>query len=166
MRIFRLIILSVLSLSMIITIISLFIPSHIRMSKAIQIHTSKELAMEQIGIPGNWKNWYPEADSSNLFYENNIVKGLILNRAKQRYVIMTGKSEDEVMAVFTLPNKKIQTGWQIIPSTDPNSITVQWYIDFHLHWYPWEKFTSFMFEKIYSPQLQQGLDTLKARLEK
>ena len=37
---------------------------------------------------------------------------------------------------------------------------------FHLRWYPWEKFTSFMFERIYNPQLQKGLDNLKTFLEK
>jgi hypothetical protein len=65
-----------------------------------------------------------------------------------------------------LLNKKIPTGWQIVPAIDSNSVTVQWYIDFHLHWYPWEKFTSFMFEKVYNPQLKQGLDNLKAFVEK
>ncbi len=69
-------------------------------------------------------------------------------------------------AVFTFANKKILTGWEIVPTIGSNSVTVQWYLDFHLRWYPWEKFTSFMFEKIYNPQLQQGLDNLKAFLEK
>src|SRR6266496_1208419 len=166
MRIIRLIIISIIVLLIIVTIISLFIPSHVQVSKAILIHTPKNSVMAQIDDPTNWKNWYPGANSSNLFYENGIATGLILNKSKQQYIKITEKKEDEVMAVYILPNKKIRTGWQIATTLYSSSVTVQWYMDFHLRWYPWEKFTSFMFERIYNPQLQQGLDNLKTFLEK
>jgi len=164
MRIARLIITSVLVLFLIITIISLFIPSHVRLSKAVQINSSKESVMTQISDPEKWRNWYPGADSSKFFYEDDSIKGLILEPNKRRYIIITGKKDDEVTAVYLLPNKQIPTGWQV--ATAENSVTVQWYIDFHLRWYPWEKFTSFLFEKVYNPQLQQGLNNLKHFLEK
>lgn len=164
MRIARLIIISVLVLFLIITIISLFIPSHVRISKAVQINSSKESVMSQISDPEKWKNWYPGAESSNFFYENDSVKGLILDSNKRRFIVITGKKDDEVTAIYQLPNKQIPTGWQVAAAE--NSVTVQWYIDFHLRWYPWEKFTSFLFEKVYNPQLQQGLNNLKIFLEK
>ena len=74
--------------------------------------------------------------------------------------------ENEVFASYVLPNREVKTGWQIAPSLGNNRVTVQWYMDFHLRWYPWEKFSSFMFERVYGPQLQQGLDNLKSSLEK
>ena len=166
MRIIRLILISILVLFIIVTIISLFIPSHVQVSKAVLIHSPKDLVMAQISDPKNWKNWYPGADSSNLFYENGIATGLILNKSKQQYIKITGKKEDEITAAYILVNKKIRTGWQIATTLDSSSVTVQWYMDFHLRWYPWEKFTSFMFERIYNPQLQKGLDNLKTFLEK
>jgi hypothetical protein len=122
--------------------------------------------MDQIGNAANWKNWYPGADSSNFFYENNSIKGLILDQHKKQYIIITGKTQDEVTAEYVLPNKKIPTGWLVAANPAANSVTIQWYMDFHLHWYPWEKFSSFLFERIYHPQLQQGLDNLKRFLEK
>ena len=166
MKLLKLIIASILLLSIIITIISLFIPSHVQVSKAVLIHAQKDLVMTQISDPKNWKNWYPGADSSNLFYENGIAMGLILNKSKRQYIKVTKKGKDEVTAVYVLPNRKIQTGWQIATTLNSSSVTVQWYMDFHLRWYPWEKFTSFMFEGIYNPQLQKGLDNLKTFFEK
>jgi hypothetical protein len=166
MKFLKLILTSILVLSIIITIISLFIPSHVRISKAIQINSSEELVMEQLGDPGKWRNWYPGADSSKLYIEDGVTRGIILNEKKQRYLMITGERKDEVTAMYVLPKKKISTGWLVAPAIDSNSVTVQWYIDFHLRWYPWEKFTSFMFEKVYDPQLKQGLDNLKAILEK
>ncbi len=63
MRIFKLIIISLIVLFIIVTIISLFIPSHIRISKAIQINASKDSVMNQIGNPEKWGNWFPGIDS-------------------------------------------------------------------------------------------------------
>jgi hypothetical protein len=166
MRIVRFIIISAVVIFIIITIISLFIPSDVRISRGVQINSSKDSVMTQVSKVSNWKNWYPGADSLKLYYENNLIKGLVLDESKKRYLVIREKKDDEVTAEYLLPNKKIQTGWLIAANAQANSVTIQWYMDFHLHWYPWEKFSSLMFEKVYHPQLQQGLDKLKKFLEK
>jgi hypothetical protein len=120
--------------------------------------------MEQISDPARWRNWYPGASSSKYYYQNDTIEGLILDESKKQSIIKTGASEDEVTAIYLMGNKKIPTGWQIAAAN--NSVTIQWYIDFHLRWYPWEKFTSFLFDKVYDPQLQEGLNNLKSLLEK
>jgi hypothetical protein len=38
-------------------------------------------------------------------------------------------------------------------------------MDFHLRWYPWEKFASLLLEKSYGPRMEQGLATLKRLVE-
>ena len=166
MRILKLIIISFISLSLIITIISLFIPSNVTISRAVQINVSKEEVMRQLNEPANWRHWYPGGDSTDFFYENAVVKGLVLDKRRHHYIIMLAEKKQEVMAIFRLSRKNISTGWRLVPATDSKSVTVQWYINFHLRWYPWEKFSSFMFERISDPQLKQGLDNLKALLEK
>lgn len=123
--------------------------------------------MEQLTNPSKWKNWYPDLDSSKFIYsDNGGVKGLLLNEKKGQSIIISQIGNDEVTGEFILPNKKIQTGWQVTSSVDASSVTVQWYMNFHLHWYPWEKFSSFLFERVYNPQLEKGLNNLKALLEK
>jgi len=42
---------------------------------------------------------------------------------------------------------------------------VQWWMDFKLRWYPWEKFSSLFFENIYGAQMEKGLDNLKRLAE-
>ena len=167
MRVLKLVIISIVSLLLIITIISLFIPSRVSMSRAVQIHSTRERVMEQLTNPAKWKNWYPDLDSAKLIYsDNGNVKGLLLNEEKRQSIVISQIKTDEVTAEYRLPNKKIQTGWQVNPSVDTSSVTVQWYMDFHLHWYPWEKFSSFVFERVYNPQLEKGLNNLKTLLEK
>ncbi len=122
--------------------------------------------MKQVSEVSNWKNWYPGADSLKVYYEGNVARGLVLDEQRKRYVVFREKKNDEVTAEFLLRNKKIPTGWVLATNAQSNSVTIQWYMDFHLRWYPWEKFSSFMFERVYHPQLQQGLDNLKRFLEK
>ena len=166
MRFLRLIIISLIFFSLIITGISLFIPSYITISRAVHINNSSEAVMQELSDPVRWKDWYPAANSVDLYYENGRVRGLILDNIKQRYIVINEIKENEVEAAYVLPNRKVKTGWQVAPSIGYNSVTVKWYMDFRLRWYPWEKFSSFMFERVYGPQIQQGLDNLKSLLEK
>lgn len=164
MRIARLIIISIVVFFIIITIISFFIPSQIRISKAIEINSTEGRVMTQLSNPRNWKNWYPGADSSKFYYLNDTLIGLVLDSSRRRSIVITAVERDEVKAMYLLRDRQIPMGWQL--ATAANSVTVEWYIDFHLRWYPWEKFTSFLFQRVYSPQLQQGLDNLKTCVER
>jgi len=166
MRILRFILASVVVIFTIVTIISLFIPSHVRISRGIQINCSKDSVMKQLSDVSGWKKWYPGADTLKLYYEGNVERVLVLDGQRRRYLVLKEKRNDQVTAEYLLPNKKIPTGWLVATNAESNSVTIQWYMDFHLRWYPWEKFSSFMFERIYHLQLQQGLDNLKRVLEK
>ena len=57
-------------------------------------------------------------------------------------------------------------GWKIYhhPSTD--SLTLQWYSDFHLKWYPWQKLGSLFYENTYGVMMEEGLGNLKRLAEK
>jgi hypothetical protein len=166
MRFLRLIIISLVFFSLIITGISLFIPSRVTISRAVHINNSTEAVMDELSDPARWKDWYPAAHAADLYYENGTIKGLVLDDIKKRYIVIKDIKQNEVIAAYVLPHGKVKTGWQIAPSIGNNVVTVQWYMEFHLRWYPWEKFSSFMFERVYGPQLQQGLDNLKALLER
>lgn len=166
MRFFKLLIVSVIFFLLIVTGISLFIPAQVTISRAVQINASRENVMQELRDPSRWRDWYPSGNSAQLYYQDGQAKGLILDSVKQRYIVLTVVRENEVEAAYVLPNKKIKTGWQMVPALGSNTVTLQWYMHFQLRWYPWEKFSSFMFERVYGPQIQQGLDNLKAVTEK
>jgi hypothetical protein len=157
MRIFKLIIISFVILFAIITVISLFIPSNIQISKAIQINAPKNSVMAQISDPVNWKNWYPSTD---LIYVDR--QGVMLDSVTALRI--KTKKDDEVIANYAgAGSKDISTGWKVIPAA--HSVAVHWYMNFHLSWYPWEKFSSLLLEKRYGPVMEQGLNNLKNYLE-
>jgi hypothetical protein len=68
MRVIKLAILSFIFLFLLVTTISLFIPSHIRISRATDINSTKQGVMSLIADPLKWKEWYPGADSLAILY--------------------------------------------------------------------------------------------------
>ncbi|MBK5271593.1 MAG: SRPBCC family protein [Bacteroidia bacterium] len=166
MRIVILPIISFIVLFFVITGISLFIPSHIRISKAININADRKTVMKQIRDVTKWKNWYPGADSLQVFFSGGKAKGLMRD-SLYVFAKLTDANDSSVIATTTGRSLKgIVIGWHCIPGRSVYDVTIQWYMDFHLRWYPWEKFRSLTFEKTYGLQMEKGLTNLKALVEK
>ena len=161
MRIIKLGIISIIVFFLLFTVISFFFPSHVRISKAIDIQTGKDSLMMQIADATKWRNWYPGADTLPVLFIGGKVKGIETGN-RQRLII----KEINDSAVLTTHSTRGESGWNIFPGHSPNQFTVQWYMDFHLRWYPWEKFSSLLLEKRFGPMMEQGLERLKALLEK
>jgi len=62
--------------------------------------------------------------------------------------------------MVTEKGKPVISGFKTIRHPG-DSLTLQWYMDFKLKWYPWEKFRSLFYENIYGVQMEQGLHNLK-----
>jgi hypothetical protein len=164
MRFIKLGILSIVFLFIVVMLISLLIPSHIRISKAINVKADSAGIIKTIADPGSWVNWYPGLDSARPFYLNGSLKGMFTDEQRKAYLMITETKADEVKAEFNTPSlRPVKNGWKTLPG--PDSTTVQWYMDFHLRWYPWEKFGSLLLEKTYGAKMEQGLENLKRLLQ-
>jgi hypothetical protein len=167
MRIIKLALLSFTILFLLVTGISLFVPSHVRISKAINVKANNDTIMAQLADATQWKNWYPGMDSAKPFYVEGKIKGAVLNEQTHSYIVITQQTKDEVQAeLVTSKIRPVINVWKTIHYTVSDSTTVQWYMEFNLRWYPWEKFASLLFENSYGQQMEQGLTNLKAKLEK
>jgi len=172
-RIIKLALLSFIILFLLITGISLFIPSHIRISKAINIRTVPDSVWSQLDDLKKWERWNP-------FFSNLAAKKVeyldtangTLNAVKVETTTVRWKEKNAGEHIAEMQNGNRQpviSGWRCITAdayAQVDSITVQWYMDFKLHWYPWEKFGSLMLEGSYGSQMEKGLTNLKTILEK
>lgn len=164
MRLLKLAIISFLFFFLLITGISLFIPFSVRISRAVEISAPKEKIMEQIAHAENWKNWYPGADSLQLLMIAGEPKGVIAaNDSMQRLQIIEVNDSTVIAINVGKGSKENKTGWKIMSGGSTTS--VQWYMDFKLRWYPWEKFASLLFDKQYGTPMEMGLGKLKKMLE-
>jgi len=164
MKILKLVIISFFVFAFIITTISLFIPPDVQISKAVQINATRDSVIGQIDDPANWKNWYPSTDSLIPFYENGKLKGVILDEIAGQKLVLDSLKENEVIASYRKEGKILPTAWEILDESQ-GTVTIKWYMKFHLGWYPWKKFASLLFEKRYGPAMEQGLNNLKAYVE-
>ncbi|MBL7741379.1 MAG: SRPBCC family protein [Chitinophagaceae bacterium] len=165
MRLIKLALLSFIFLFLLVTIISLFVPSHVIISRAINIKANKDSVLSQIKDPARWKNWHPGLDTAQQLMVEGKVNGVVLDATditKPIIIILDKVSEEEVTAMF-FPRKMkpVKNTWRAITHPGSDSTTVQWSMDFHLRWYPWEKFGSLMLERSHGTKMEQGLTNLK-----
>lgn len=139
-----------------VTGISLLIPSHIRISKAVNIGAPRELILSFIKDRQSWSQWYPAfmgKDSAQ--------------RRKQVEILPLMASDSELVYQLRQQDKMpLINGWKVYRYPGGDSVTLQWYADFNLKWYPWQKFGSLFYENTYGVMMEQGLSHLKQLSEK
>jgi hypothetical protein len=168
-KIFRLLFFSFLFLFLIITGISLLIPFHVRISRAINVLGTPAEVWEQVDNMQEWKNWNPFFTSispDKIRYSDTVNGKPAAMEVRNTFIQWKEIKSDEHIAVMQKPGyKPILNGWKCISYAGTNSTTVQWYMDFQLRWYPWEKFASLLFEKSYGTRMEQGLNNIKNLVE-
>lgn len=143
MKVVKLGLISLVVFSVMITLLSFLFPSRVRISKAIDIKTGREELLQQLRDTAAWRQWNTLSGNASL-------------------PSVTAVTDSSVVAEAIQPNgRKGTMGWNIYAGSVPNTLTVQWYMDFRLRWYPWEKFSGILFEKRYGPAMESGLEKLR-----
>lgn len=166
MRLIKLGLISVVFFAFLITGFSLFIPSRIVISKAINIGAKRDSINNQLVGVEKWKNWYPGFDTLELIELDKQNGKIFSAKTKGISILLSSVTDSVIAAEFrSIAKRPIINNWQTITYPHTDSVTLQWSMNFHLKWYPWEKFSSLLLEKRYGPQMEQGLENLKMLLE-
>jgi hypothetical protein len=164
-RFIKLGLISIIFFFLLATIISLFIPSHVTVSRAVEMNAAVSTLHDEIAHPLNWPGWFPGMDSTLPFSEGNQVTGRTLDSKKGRHLIVKNQTDSSVTAEYVgASSKKVISVWNLHPGMN-KTVTVQWTMNFSLQWYPWEKFASLLFDKQYGGQMETGLNRLKSKVE-
>ena len=158
-----------------ITLFSLLIPSHPRVSRTVVINSAdKRKIMSQVADLTNWKNWHPFfASDSNcqkvVFGE--IVKGQdasceFLYSKKEVHLKITKVDSSSVTFLLQAKGENDITNQIFFYSIESSQQTrVDWIATTHLHWYPWEKFYAIFVDKLTGPGYEAALNGLKQFIE-
>jgi len=152
MRLVKLGLISLLMFALLLTLISFFFPSHVRISKAINIAASRDTVLSRIHKP---EQWMPGYDTAGLWgYEPSLATPSARQNTA-RLVVENG------LKFTSDASPRVTYGWNLMSDLYPDSVTVQAYMDFKIRWYPWEKFSSLLFENRYGRFLERELAVLK-----
>lgn len=113
MKVIRLAILSFVFLFLIVFGISLFIPSHVRISRAINIKSSNDSVLNEINDMNRWKKWYPGFDTLPLEPVSLKDGRLMSVKLLTTIISITDVKKSEVKAEFASGDKNpIISGWK------------------------------------------------------
>ncbi|WP_165871557.1 SRPBCC family protein [Flaviaesturariibacter flavus] len=153
MRIVKLALLSAFFIFLLWTLISLLIPSRVRISRAANISAPKERVQALVNDSSQWRTWHPWLADSN---------------SSARNIRFTFRERSDTLTVALLQHpgvRDLEQAFRYYQLGGANTVTVQWYSDIHLRWYPWEKFSSLFFEQSYGAMMEAGIRNLKQQAE-
>lgn len=152
MRLIKLAFLSFIIFFAIITAMSLLIPSQVRISRAINLGTTDSVLF-LLTKPDQWSRWHPAfqvKDAAALLQQHKIS------------ITPLFKTDSVITMQWQQAHKTpVLNSWQIHHVASSDSVTLQWYMDFRLRWYPWQKFSSLFYENTYGTMMEQGLHNIK-----
>ncbi len=160
MRFIKLLIISVVVLFLILTAFSSLLPSTVRISRAIDISDSPGHVLLKIKNMKEWVNW-------NEYIKSLPVKDLAADsiHSNELSVSLISFSDSSVATNWRQQNRKsFPCIFNLI--SNKSITTVQWYFEFSIKWYPWEKFGSIIYDKELGPQMEKSLLNLKQMIEK
>ena len=138
----------------VITAISLLFPTHIRVSKAISLSRHADSVFYLINDFKQWPRWHPAFEG-----QKNIDSVLQKNSIRLTRIVRT---DSLITMNWQQANKTpIVNSWQIHQFGTEDSVALQWYMDFDLKWYPWQKFGSLLYENSYGRLMELGLQNIK-----
>lgn len=160
MKLIKLALISLVVLFLILTGISLLIPSTIRVSRAVNINADKEQIIPQLADLRQWKHW-------NLLFSdtagNTVFDYKVIHTDNLQVELEKTKSDSVITRWHKKNGDDLVSGFACFSQGEVT--VVQWYFDFHLNWYPWEKFASIIYDKQMGPVMERSLAQLKKQLE-
>jgi uncharacterized protein (UPF0248 family) len=172
MRLIKAFLVGAIGLFIVITLLSLLIPSTVKVSRTTLINnTTSAKVLDQVVNLSNWKNWHPVFKNSDTKINiPDAVSGG--NSAEIRYGDKSAKllisASDSNTVKFTLQSpgeNDIQNEILISPIPNQSNVQVEWRALNQLKWYPWEKFYGIFIDKLTGPGYDAALKDLKDYLE-
>ncbi len=155
MKFIKLIIISLVFLSLLITGISLLFPSKVIASRAIEVNTSAEKIAYFTADLSHWKEWMSDWKENKVELVNNTahigtqtIRFLNKTATKVNYEwVATGQSPYLVTFEWTL--------------LKDSAYVIHWSFEQNVKWYPWEKFQTLLNDKLIGAKMELELQHLQ-----
>ncbi|MFT3911244.1 MAG: hypothetical protein QM737_17620 [Ferruginibacter sp.] len=160
-------------LAIMITLVSLLMPSKVMTVRSVVVHADTGFIISEIRDLKKWKDWHPvfmnehanivTSDPSsgvNAFVtwnSNGTLNKLLVTESSSNHIkaSLIRKGENDVVNIISMN-----------PVNDSTAVQVEWRVLTTLKWYPWEKFYGIMIDKFSGPGYELALNGLRELAEK
>ncbi|MCD2425696.1 SRPBCC family protein [Niabella pedocola] len=166
MKYIKLFIFSAVVLLLAITGVTLLLPSHVRVSRAVNLYAGNDSVLNQVKDLAQWKNWYPGFDTLEL-KDAVVANGRVISASVKNVQLWVINSSDSLVTVQMKKGEQpVRNSWKLIRYAHSDSLTLQNYMEFDFKWYPWERFSGLLLDGSYGRIMEQGLRQLKEQAHK
>ena len=172
MRLIKGFIIAIVGLFIFITILSLFIPSKIRVTRGVVINAGAGKVFTEISDLKNWRHWQPvfKNDAANIKFDttgNGVSNSCEWDsKGNKNRIIITDKKNNTITATLLRNGENdVFNTIRVLPLADSNQVQTEWNVLIKLKWYPWEKFYGIFIEKITGEGYEDALNSLKNYVE-
>lgn len=128
-------------------LMSLLVPSRVRISKAINLAPTDSTALQLVRNADLWQRWHP---------------AFATQPASKK--MLTKVADTDTLVVYDISGRgphPVRNSWEVHRFGSRDSLTLQWYMDFRLSYLPWHKFSSLFYEGTYGKMMELGLNNIK-----
>ena len=162
MKLLKLGLISLVIFCLLILGLSLLFPSHIRISRAININAPKDTVQPLVTDFRYWQGWNELIKTSS----DSVVHFTDSSISSEKFHVSRLSVEQDTMHIAWKKQGGRVTMSGFTWYSAGNVTVVQWYFDFQLRWYPWEKFSSLLLESQVGVPMENSLAGLKKIVER
>lgn len=158
----------IVSLVLVFTAFTLFLPSKVTVSKSIRIDAPDSTVITQLNNFKNWKKWFPAFRDSNVLVTISNQNGqaeLRDNYGRIMLFKMLSVSKNRVDVELYIQEKSTTTYQFILMPVSTGSTEISWNVISNLGWYPWKKLQGVVLDKFTGEQYMSTLQKLKGVAE-
>ena len=168
MRYLKFLFIGALSLFLALTALSLLLPSHLRISRVVNISAPRATTAAAIADLRGWNEWnlfVRHTPLTNKQYSNPASgKGAWLS-SNEMTIHETEADTNGIILQWDLKGGKRYAGGFDLLAVNSDSVAVQWWFEFHFRWYPWEKLGVFVYDRKLGPVMEESLGALQRFVE-
>lgn len=153
-----------------ITLISLLIPSKVMVSRAVVVHAPAEKISSFLTDLNQWKKWHPvfmqDSNHIKLSLQNNMEMLAWQQKEIKNNLKVSQINPGQVKFTLESAGKKLSDNIiSVLPLADGTGQQVEWTSINYLKWYPWQKFGGMFLNEISGPGYEMALQNLRNLVE-
>ncbi len=172
MRLLKGFALTLLGLSIMVTLVSLLMPSTVSVVRSVVIHATGKNVFDEISDLKNWKHWHPVFINDSSGITISVPSGGVnamaswSSNAKMNKLVITEVLPNQLKATLMREGENDITNiLSVTPVNDSMAVQAEWRVMTKLKWYPWEKFSGIFVDKMTGPGYEAALNNLKDVVE-